>query len=320
MRRLHYMIGLMLIGTSAWSDMGHWQRWVAEVRQEALSQGIRPEIFDEAFSGLHEPNKKIKNFSKSQPEKRLTYQHYLKTRVDAYRIAMGRKKYQKYEPVLQKVAQAYHVNPCFIVAFWGLETSYGSYMGDFPSVKALATLAYDSNRTDYFRSELLLALRILNEGHVSLPQFKGEWAGASGQPQFMPSSFYKYAVDYDGDGRKDIWTSLPDVFASIANYMTQNGWQEGQPWAMEVTLPQHFNKELMGKSIVKPVAEWRAMGVRLTNGQPLPYDNLQASIVQPNEGPVFLALPNYKMILKYNNSIYYAGAIGYLADKICQRT
>jgi membrane-bound lytic murein transglycosylase B len=192
-------------------------------------------------------------------------------------------------------------------------------MGNFPVIKSLATLAYDSKRQAFFRKELFLALHILNDGHVTLDRFKGEWAGASGQPQFLPSSWVKYAVDYDGDGRKDIWESKPDVFASIANYMKINGWKTGEQWAIYVKLPAGFDMKLEGKSTIKPVSEWNALGVRTTTGEPLPHQDWQASLVQPNGGPVFLAYPNYKMILRYNNSIYYAGAIGYLADKICQR-
>lgn len=297
-----------------------WSSWIAQVRIEALKDGISPTLFDEAFADVHEPSKQIKGLARSQPEHRLTYSSYLKSRVDPYRIAIGRKQFKKNQSTLEDIAAHYGVDPCFIVSFWGLETSYGSYMGNFPVIKSLATLAYDSNRPEFFRKELFLALHILNDGHVSLQRFKGEWAGASGQPQFLPSSWVKYAVDYDGDGHKDIWTSLPDVFASIANYMKLNGWRKGEPWAVYVKLPPHFDQALMGKSIVKSVAEWNAMGVRTETGQPLPHQDLQASVVQPNGGPVFLAYPNYKMILRYNNSIYYAGAIGYLADKVCQRT
>lgn len=309
---------LALSATSVWAALPSWEAWVAGVRQEALSQGIRAAVFDEAFRDIHEPNRQIKRFLKTQPEHRLTYERYLKTRVDAYRLAMGRKNYLKNQTLLDQIGREYGVDPCFIVAFWGMETSYGTYMGDFPSIKALATLAYDSNRPAYFKHELLLALRILNDNQVTLKEFKGEWAGASGQPQFMPSSWFKYAVDYDHDGRKNIWTSLPDVFASIANYMKLNGWQTGEVWALKVTLPPNFDKHLMGKTIVKPVSAWQALGVRLENGQALPASALPASLVQPNEGPVFLALPNYKMILKYNNSVYYAGAIGYLAEHVCR--
>jgi membrane-bound lytic murein transglycosylase B len=295
-----------------------WDQWVDEVRVEALKQGISPSVFDQAFAGIHEPSRQIKSFSHSQPEHRLTFMKYRTTRADNYRIAIGRKEYKKNKEILEDVAQHFGVNPCFIVSFWGMETSYGTYMGNFPVIKALATLAYDSKRKDFFRKELFLALHILNDGHVSLTDFKGEWAGASGQPQFLPSSWVKYAVDYDGDGKKDIWRSKPDVFASIANYMKQNGWHTGEPWAIQVKLPKKFDMKLEGKGIIKPVSEWNALGVRTESGEPLPNQNLEASIVQPFGGPTFLAFPNYKMILRYNNSIYYAGAIGYMADKICQ--
>lgn len=295
-----------------------WNQWVAGVREEALQQGIPPALFDDAFAEIHEPNRQIKSLMRSQPEHRLTFMKYRTSRVDNYRIAIGRKQYQKNKELLDKIGQEYGVNPCFIVSFWGMETSYGTYMGNFSVVRALATLAYDSNRKEVFRKELFLALRILNEGHVSMDKFKGEWAGASGQPQFLPSSWVKYAVDYDGDGHKDIWESKPDVFASIANYMKQNGWQSGEPWAIQIKLPAKFDMKLEGKNTIKPVSEWNELGVRTESGEPLPYQDLQASVVQPYGGPTFLAFPNYRMILRYNNSIYYAGAIGYLADKVCQ--
>ncbi|MFI4963135.1 MAG: lytic transglycosylase domain-containing protein [Legionellales bacterium] len=311
------LLVLMLVQQVVYAQQ-NWGPWVAEVRQEALAQGISPEIFDAAFAGIHEPSRQIKNFSHSQPEHRLTFMKYRTSRADKYRVAIGRKEYKKNKAILEEIAQKYGVNACFIVSFWGMETSYGTYMGNFPVIKALATLAYDSKRQDFFRKELFIALRILNEGHVSLADFKGEWAGASGQPQFLPSSWVKYAVDYDGNGHKDIWKNKPDVFASIANYMKLNGWQTGEPWAIQVNLPKKFDMTMEGKSIIKPVSEWDTLGVRTEDGKSLPYQNLQASIVQPLGGPTFLAFPNYKMILRYNNSIYYAGAIGYMADMICQ--
>lgn len=298
----------------------NWNQWLTGVRQEALAQGISASLLDEALTDMHEPSRQVKGLSRSQPEHRLTFAKYLSSRVDNYRVAIGRKELERNRAILEKIGQEYGVDPCFIVSFWGMESSYGSYMGNFPVIRSLATLAYESNRPDFFRHELLLGLHILNDGHVSMTHFKGEWAGASGQCQFLPSSWVKYAVDYDGDGRKDIWESKPDVFASIANYMKQNGWQSGESWAIQVTLPANFDMQLEGKTTVKPVAEWNAMGVRTENGKPLPYEQLKASIVKPLGGPVFLAYPNYKMILRYNNSIYYAGAIGYLADKICKRS
>lgn len=313
-------IGLLFFATGAIAEQQNWSSWVVDLRKEALAEGISPRVFDEAFSTIHEPSRKVKGLARSQPEHRLTYLKYRNSRIDNSRIVEGRQQYKKHKALLDEIGNRFGVDPCFILAFWGMETSYGGYMGNFPVIQSLATLAYDSNRRAFFRKELLLALHILNDGHVDLQHFKGEWAGASGHPQFLPTSWVKYAVDYDGDGRKDIWESKPDAFASIANYMKKNGWQTGEPWAVYVKLPTHFDKTLEGKTIIKSVREWDAMGVRTEQGQALPYQNLQASIIQPLGGPVFLAYPNYKMILRYNNSIYYAGAIGYLADKICQRT
>jgi membrane-bound lytic murein transglycosylase B len=312
---------LSLLMLSQWVIAGqqNWNNWVAEVRQQALEQGISAIVFDQAFADIHEPSRQVKGLARSQPEHRLTFSKYLYSRADNYRIMMGRKQYAKNKELLEEIGQHFGVDPCFIVSFWGMESSYGTYMGNFPVIKSLATLAYDSNRQDFFRKQLFLALHILNGGHVTLQHFKGEWAGASGQPQFLPSSWLKFAVDYDGDGRKDIWESKADVFASIANYMKKNGWQTGGPWAIQVKLPLKFDMKLEGKALTKPVSEWNALGVRTESGQPLPHQDLEASIVQPNGGPVFLAYPNYKMILRYNNSIYYAGAIGYMADKICNR-
>lgn len=296
-----------------------WQQWLSDLRKEALAEGVSPEVLNAAFADVHEPSRQVKSLARSQPEHRLTFSKYLHSRADSYRIMMGRKQYQKHQALLEEIGESFGVDPCFIVAFWGMESSYGSYMGNFPVIRSLATLAYDSSRKDFFRKELLLALQILNQGHVSLNHFKGEWAGASGQCQFLPTSWVKFAVDYDKDGRKDIWESKPDVFASIANYMKKNGWQAAEPWAIEVKLPANFDKNLQGKTTIKSVKEWNTLGVRTKTGEALPYSDLMASVIEPYGGPVFLTFPNYKMILRYNNSIYYAGAIGYIADKICNR-
>ena len=309
----------VLLSSIVFAVQQNWTSWVADVRKEALDQGISEAVFDAAFADIHEPSRQVKGLARSQPEHRLTYSKYLSSRVDKYRIDIGKREYKKNKVLLDEIANHYGVDPCFILSFWGMESSYGSYMGNFPVIKSLATLAFDSNRQDFFRKELFLGLHILNDGHVTMQRFKGEWAGASGQPQFLPSSWVKYAVDYDGDGRKDIWDSKADVFASIANYMKINGWQTGEPWAIYVKLPAKFDMKLEGKSTIKLVSEWNELGVRTTSGETLPHPDWKASLVQPNGGPVFLAYPNYKMILRYNNSIYYAGAIGYLADKICQR-
>lgn len=320
--RQRWLIGLtssLLLGTFSYANNLNWDEWVANLRTEAISQGIHPGVFDEAFSNIEQPSRRVKHFSKTQPEHRLTFEKYRKTRASNYRIHLGQRYYKKNQSLLEQVGAAFGVDPCFIVSLWGMETSYGNYMGKFPVIRSLATLAYDSKRKRFFKQELLYALHILNEGHVGLDEFKGEWAGATGQPQFLPSSWMRYAVDYDRDGRKDIWQTKADVFASIANYLKQKGWKSGEPWALEVQLPPHFDMNLEGKNIRKPVAEWQQLGVRLPSGKALPYPYLDASIVKPYGGPAFLAFNNFRVIMRYNNSTYYAGSIGYMAEKICRR-
>ncbi len=296
-----------------------WDRWVSELKKEAVAEGIDPNLFDQLFANISAPDQSVQHFSHHQPEHRITYPEYKITRADNYKIFIGRKEYKKHQSTLRSVARDYQVNACYIVALWGMETSYGRYMGRFPVIKSLATLAYQSNRQAKFRSELLYALQMLNQHQVSIEQFKGEWAGATGQPQFLPSSWFKYAVDYDMCGRKDIWTSYPDVFASIANYLVKNNWHNDEPVMIPVMLPEDFDTHLIGTAITKPVSAWRDLGVHTAYGESLPYLNLQASLIRPDGGDAYLVYPNFKVLLSYNNSIYYAGTVKYLADKICQK-
>lgn len=289
-----------------------------EIRQEAIHQGIRPDTVDAAFQGMDVPNWKVLNYDRTQPEKRITFQQYRNTRADSYRISLGKKELRKHQGLLSKIAQRYGVNECFIVSLWGLETSYGHFMGNFPVIHSLATLAYDGRRSALFRKELFLALHILNDKHVKLKYFKGEWAGASGHPQFLPSSWHDYAVDYDGDGYKDIWKSLPDAFASIANYLDKNGWRRDEPWAIPVAIPENFDKDLMSLDVRKTIKQWERLGVSAQDGEQLPNNNYQASIIQPYGGPVLMVFNNFNVIMNWNHSTYYAGTVGYMAEKICQ--
>lgn len=296
-----------------------WPAFLKEIRKEAVAQGIRPEIVDEAFRGIKKPSRKVLHYDRTQPEKRLTFLKYRNTRADAYRIKLGRRELKKYAPLLKKVSRDYGVSQCFIVSFWGLETSYGRFMGSFPVIHSLATLAYDNRRAAFFRKQLFLALHILNDKHVALKDFKGEWAGASGHPQFLPSSWHNYAVDYDGDGHKDIWKTLPDVFASIANYLHKNGWKHNEPWAIPVTLPENFNKDLLTRKVKKTVSEWKKLGIRAQNGDRLPNKNYEASVIRPYGGPAMMIFNNFRVIMKWNRSTYYAGTVGYMAEQICQK-
>jgi membrane-bound lytic murein transglycosylase B len=313
------LLTMTLTAHQALASQKSWPEFIKKIRAEALSQGIRPEVFDRAFHGLTAPNKKVLRYDRTQPEKRLTFLKYRNTRADAFRIKLGRQELRKKKGILHEISRRYGVSECFIVSLWGLETSYGRFMGSFPVVKSLATLAYDNRRSAFFRKQLFYALHILNNGHVKLKDFKGEWAGASGHPQFLPSSWHNFAVDYDGDGRKDIWKTLPDALASIANYLKQNGWQTNQPWAIVVNTPSGFDKGLMGRKITKSVSEWGKLGVTSVSGQ-LPNGSIKASIVRPYGGPTMMIFNNFKVIMKWNRSTYYAGTVGYMAEKVCKRS
>jgi membrane-bound lytic murein transglycosylase B len=296
-----------------------WSDWVQGVRQEALTQGINAALFDKLFAEIPAPHPTVLHLQKTQPEKRITFLKYRSSRIDPLRIRLGKQEYRKHQVLLEQIGHTYHVDPCAITAIWGIETSYGHYMGDFSVIRALATLAYQSERSEYFRNELLIALHILNEGHITPEKFKGEWAGASGHPQFMPSSWRKYAIDYEQDGHKDIWGNKADALASLANYLKENGWQEGQPWAIEVQLPDNFAEENLGLKQIKTVDAWLNLGIKPLSSIPAGQSEILASIVKPNGGPAFMVFNNFRVFMKYNNSVFYAGSVGYLADQICSR-
>lgn len=296
----------------------NWNNWVQNLRQEAISQGIRPQLFDQIFHNM-QPSKTHIHLDRTQPETRLTYYKYRNTRGDNYRIVIGRRKYKKYKNIIDTIGHKYGVDPCFIVTLWGLESSYGHYLGNFNVIRSLATLAYDGRRSAFFRKELLLALHMLNDGQIDYKDFKGEWAGASGQCQFLPSSWYKYAVDYNGDGRKDIWKNLPDAFASIANYLASNGWQAYKPVLVTVTLPANFNRSLLTLKHQQSVRSWLAMGVRVNADQKMPDGSWSASIIKPYGGPTMMVFKNFRALMSWNYSSFYAGTVNYVAQQICRR-
>jgi membrane-bound lytic murein transglycosylase B len=304
----------------AYQNPQSWNEWVKQLRVDAVANGIKPDFFDNVFQNIKGPNMRILGFERTQPEKRITFMAYRQSRADAFRIKLGRSEYRKNQTLLNEIGAHYGVNPCFIVSLWGLETSYGHFMGSFPVIQSLATLAYGSTRGAFFRKELLIALQIVQGGHVKLEDFKGEWAGASGHPQFMPSSWLKYAVDYTGNGHKDIWKTPADVFASIANYLVQHGWQKSEPWAIQVAVPAGMDQSLINKKEEKTVAEWQKLGIQTTDGRPWPNDvRLKASLIEPLGGPAFLVFNNFQVIMKWNHSTYYAGTVGYIAEQICGR-
>ncbi len=292
--------------------------WVQQFKAEAVAQGISPQLLEQAFAGVT-PDERIIVLDRKQPEGTMTLSQYLTRVVADARIREGRKKYQQYKPLLEQIGAQYGVQPRFIVALWGIETNYGSNTGGFNIVEALATLAYDGRRSDFFRSELMHAMQILQQGHVQLASFNGSWAGAMGQTQFMPSSFFSHAVDYNGDGHKDIWGTQADVFASIANYLRNVGWNDDLTWGREVRLPAGFDASQADMSIKKTLPEWSAAGVKNLDGSALPdKPEISGSIILPDGagGRAFVVYNNFDCLLKWNRSKYFATAVGRLADSV----
>jgi len=292
--------------------------WLSDLRAEALGRGIKPATLDAALAGLS-PIPRVIELDRRPPEFTLTFTQYLERVVPDRRVQVGRRKLEEHATLLDEISRKYHVQPRFIVALWGVETDFGRITGGFPVVASLATLAHDGRRSAFFRKELMLALEILDQGHIAPGDMKGSWAGAMGQNQFMPSSFHAFAVDHDGDGHKDIWGTLPDVFASIANYLSRSGWRDDITWGRPVRLPKDFPAALTGRKITKALAEWQALGVRRDDGGDLPGRNLQASVITPQKNslaPAYVGYHNYNVILRWNRSDYFAVAVGTLADRL----
>lgn len=319
MRLLSVLILVFLVFPAHAAEQS-FESWVAQVKTEALNQGIDAQIINQAFADIS-PVARIIELDRKQPEGTMTFAKYRKRVISDARIAQGRRLYRENRALLDQIAAQYGVQPQYVVALWGIETSYGNNTGGFDVIEALATLAYDGRRAKFFRSEMFKALKILNEGHITPSKMKGSWAGAMGQNQFMPSSFDAYAVDGNGDGKRDIWTSLPDVFASSSNYLAKHGWRAGERWGRAVRLPAGFSKALTGREIKKSLSEWQNLGVRLPGGGDLPRDlDMRASIVTPDGlgGPAFLVYNNFNVIMRWNKSTYFATSVGLLADAIAQ--
>ena len=291
--------------------------WLAGVRQDAIAQGIRAQSVARALAGVR-PIDRVLELDRHQPETTLTFEQYIDLVVSADRLQEGRERLRENRPLLEQVSRRYGVQPRFIVALWGIESNYGKRSGDFPEISALATLAYDGRRSAYFRKELLNAIRIVDQGSIRPEDMLGSWAGAMGQCQFMPSSYLEYAVSFNGDGKRDIWHRNEDVFASIANYLARSGWHGDETWGRRVLLPSGFDASLAGPSNRKPLAEWQRLGIRAMDGRDLVSREREAALLLPDgpTGPALLAFDNFRATLKWNNSSYFAAAVGYLADGI----
>ncbi|WP_020674513.1 lytic murein transglycosylase [Geopsychrobacter electrodiphilus] len=292
--------------------------WLQDLRNEALAAGITKKTLDRALKGIKNPLPRVLELDRNQPEFKQSTQEYLAARVNSKRVAAGKVMLRRYPTWLGRVEDRYQVQRSFILALWGIETGYGRHSGSFSVIEALATLAHDGRRADYFRGELLNALRILDARHIRLKRMKGSWAGAMGQCQFMPSAFLKHAVDADGDKHINIWGSVPDVFASTANYLAQAGWQPEQGWGEAVTLPPDFDASLAGLDTRQTVERWHSLGVMRPDGKAFSTPQLEASLILPDgdKGPAYLVYDNFRVLRKWNRSNAFAIAVGTLADRI----
>jgi len=293
------------------------QECINRFQSQARELGLDSELVQNSLAQVsYQP--RVIELDRRQPEFTTTFTDYFNRRVTDQRVADGRRLIGEHRPLLNRISQEYEVPPAYLVAFWGLETNFGHYFGKMPLLDSLATLACDTRRSDYFTRELMGALRIVDEGAIAPERMEGSWAGAMGHVQFMPSVFNRYAVDYDGDGKRDLWNSLPDALASAANFLKQLGWDGNYRWGREVRLPEDFDYRLTGLKKARPLSAWRELDVRRVNGQPLPREDIEASLLVPasHRGPAFLVYENFHVIMGWNQSEFYALAVGHLADRI----
>jgi membrane-bound lytic murein transglycosylase B len=292
------------------------EEWRSLLRSDAIAAGIDADLFDRAFAGIS-LDPKVVAADSSQPEFTRPVWDYIDGAVSVTRVAQGRLLKAQHRPTLKAIRSTYAVDHEVLIAIWGLESNFGSNIGANNVIRSLATLAYNGRRQAFWRSQLLAALQILQAGDSTTQGLIGSWAGAMGQTQFMPTTFNQHAVDFDGDGRRDLWHSAPDALASAAHYLQASGWQNGQPWGFEVTLPQGFDYALADPEVRRSLAQWRTLGinpVRTVDAN----EQSQATLFLPagHRGPAFLLLNNFRSILKYNNSTAYALAIGLLSDAL----
>ena len=290
--------------------------WLAELNAEARSLGISDDLLSRALSGIS-PIKRVIELDRRQPEFSMTFWSYLTKSVNDKRIKKGREMLVKHKALLARVSGKMGIPPRYLVAFWGLETNFGGYTGVFPVVGALVTLAHDRRRSKFFRAQLLAVLQLMDQGNFPV-DVKGSWAGAMGNHQFIPTTYRDFAVDFDGDGKRNLWASLPDTFASAANYLGRSGWDTKRTWGREVQLPKDLDLTLTGLEVRKPLSEWQKHGIRRMGGGDLPKVDVEASVILPAgyQGPAFLVYKNFRTIMVWNRSIYYALAVGHLADRL----
>lgn len=285
------------------------------VRPEAMRAGIRAATLNAAFAGIS-PNQKVIDADRKQPEFTMTWARYRGFTMSDQRVARGRDSYAANRALFGRVSQRYGVDPGVIAGIWGLESNFGTNTGSFNVIEALATLAWEGRRASFFRSQLIAALKILDHGDVAPGRMTGSYAGAMGQPQFMPDSYLRYAVDLDGTGRRDIWDSRADVLGSIANYLSSSGWRAGEPWGQPVRVTAELGPT--GRDVKRSLGEWQRMGVRRDDGSAFSRADPVGAIIQPDGpgGDAFMVYANFAAIRRYNPSDFYALAVGSLGDRV----
>ena len=308
---------LALLGAGSALADPQFDTCIPVLQQKALAAGITPDTVNNVLAKVQYVTRVIE-LDRAQPEFSETFHNYLTKRVNDERVRMGRKMLAQHHDLLLQLQQQYGVPPQYLMAFWGLETNFGSYLGKMPVLDSLATLACDPRRSEFFTGELIQALKMVDENVVTPERFQGSWAGAVGNMQFMPSAYRAHAVDGDGDQRADLWRSIPDAMTSAANYLSKMGWKKDLRWGREVLLPTGFDYSLASLAEKRSLAQWADLGVTMTNGSPLPRYELRASILVPSghTGPAFVVYDNFEIIMRWNRSEYYAIAVGHLADRI----
>ena len=316
MKRIVFVLLLIFFLPPLIAQEQTFAEWREQLRAEAFSLGISEKTLL-AIDGLEAPLERVLELDNAQPEFIQTFTRYLSLRITPLQINRGQALLRQYAVLLEEVRQRYGVQPHYLVSFWAIESNYGRATGGFSVLQALATLAYDPRRADFFRKELLTALKIIDDGHIAVDNMSGSWAGAMGQLQFLPSVFARYGIDGDNDGKIDIWNSLPDIFHSAANFLSQSGWRGDERWGREVLLPSNFDFSLTGTRTRKPLQEWNELGIIQMNGSPIPIANMQASVILPAGagGPAFLTYANFRATMAYNPSTFYALTVGHLADR-----
>lgn len=308
---------LTALGSVSAAAADDFTQCVANLENRALDEGISAHVAQEVLGQVRQLER-VLELDRRQPEFTQTFTQYFDRRITEARVQRGRELLNEHSELLGRVQRDTGVPAHYLLAFWALETNFGSYFGSFSVPDALATLACDPRRSDYFTGELMAALRILDAGDISLERMQGSWAGAMGHVQFMPSVFLRYAVDGDGTGRRDLWGSIPDAMSSAGNFLEGIGWQSGLRWGREVSLPDDFAYELAGRDQQKSLAEWRELGVRTAVGGRLPSADVEASLLIPSghRGPAFLVYENFHVIMRWNRSEFFALTVGHLADRI----